>query len=103
MKKLLLTFTIPIILLTGCTGSQIPPEVCTYGNAICDVGEFICNSVPQIPEPVCIYLEAACTSLNVLCSYPSDSPEFQQALSDLKKINDTLGADAKKSIEDQSN
>ena len=92
IKSILVISIVTIVLLvTGCSGgSQLPPEVCTYGEMVCNTGNYVCENFP-VPEPICTYFNLACINLSVLCEFEPGTPEYKAAIESLDSINVVMG------------
>lgn len=75
------------VFISGCSGgSQIPPEVCNYGELVCSTGNYVCENF-EIPDPICTYFNLACINLSVLCNSEPGSNEYNTALKSLNDLN----------------
>jgi hypothetical protein len=92
MKKKILFILILFagISFNGCSGSQMPPEVCEIGSLVCNASTSLCETIPQIPAEVCTYVNLACLNLEILCSTEPGTAGHDQARESLKEININL-------------
>ena len=44
---LVMSFT--LLILPGCSGSNVSDVVCDYGTVVCDVSTTLCTEIPGVP------------------------------------------------------